>query len=78
MRACFNCKKPVELAKLRLHESTCKRMTFKCSKCNEMIPKCEEEQHEFEVHNIVIIILIRPISRFNASTVRISRVSAFF
>lgn len=32
-KACSNCKKLIEVPKLRLHESTCRRNTIKCGKC---------------------------------------------
>jgi hypothetical protein len=52
-KECFNCKKQIETLKHRLHESTCSRNTFRCDKCQEIHPKCNQEQHEFEFHEVV-------------------------
>ena len=52
-KACSNCNKLIEATKYRLHESTCRRNTYKCTKCGEVLPKCMQEQHDFEQHDVV-------------------------
>lgn len=52
-KPCFNCKRLIELPKLRIHEAQCRRMTYKCDKCLELIQKCEQEAHDYEFHEIV-------------------------
>ena len=69
-------------SKLRIHEAQCRRMTYKCDKCFELIQKCEQEAHDYEFHEIVstylpmryecqkLIVLLTPYS-WNVSTARI-------
>jgi len=52
-KPCFNCKKSIELTKLRIHEAQCRRMTYKCDKCLEIVQKCEQDAHDYEFHEIV-------------------------
>lgn len=52
-KACSVCSKPIEIAKLRIHEATCARNNFKCNKCGEIVAKAEKESHEAEIHTQV-------------------------
>ena len=52
-KACSNCKKQIELSKLRLHEVQCARNTYRCKECGEVIDKCLQEQHNQEFHEMV-------------------------
>lgn len=54
-KACSNCKKLIEVSKIRLHEVTCARNTYKCPKCDDVVAKSMKDQHEFEHHEVVSI-----------------------
>ena len=43
--------KPIEVAKFRLHEVACARNNYKCTKCGEVVPKADREQHEEDEHS---------------------------
>ena len=49
-KTCSMCQKPIEVAKFRLHEVACARQNYKCSKCGEVVPKADREEHELEMH----------------------------
>ena len=53
LKPCSNCAKPIEDYKLRLHEATCVRNTFKCPKCFLFFPKVDSEQHDLDYHTMV-------------------------
>jgi len=50
-KQCSMCQQQIEVAKFRLHEVACIRMNYKCTKCGEIVPKAEREQHEDDVHS---------------------------
>ena len=49
-KQCPMCQKDIESAKFRLHEVACARMNYKCSKCGEIVPKADREEHKEDEH----------------------------
>ncbi len=52
-KVCGMCKKPIEMAKFKIHEIGCSRSNYICKICGDCVPKDEKEEHDSEAHTKV-------------------------
>ena len=52
-KECSNCKRQIEISKIRMHEIGCARQYYRCAECGEMVAKSEREEHDEECKQLV-------------------------
>lgn len=46
---CALCEKFIDSSKFKIHEIMCHKINYRCSKCGELVPKQDREEHDQEV-----------------------------